>query len=390
MDIDDNVRKITATEVLVFDSSTFIREAGLTSEGATALRHYLYDRGIQLVVPQVVVEECERNLSKRADKYVENVHGALDWLARFCGRVSGWTAPTDAEIAARVMAVARGSAFDAVVVNETEELRQRAEGRRQTERPPSHRRDSLGDCRVWEQCLELLQFRDVILVSSDGDFCGHRHHGKLHPQLWDEADSMAGGNLTFHSDMASLLSGLKAEIPQLPGREVLTFVYGTIGESMTEFETNSGGFQPTLEGTVEQQLFTTDSADVVEVRLKVDDPWRLAGREETLSFRLSGTCRYRLAEHELCDLSVARVGLYEAPLDGPERAVKGSVVNISASFFAGVPSITPKPVAIRSETTLARRESNGALSAGTTDKRGKGAIGGRSQDSVYGGTDSAG
>ena len=120
LDIDDNVRKITATEVLVFDSSTFIREAGLTSEGATALRHYLYDRGIQLVVPQVVVEECERNLSKRADKYLENVHGALDWLARFCGRVSGWTAPTDAEIAARVMAVARGSAFDAVVVNETE------------------------------------------------------------------------------------------------------------------------------------------------------------------------------------------------------------------------------------------------------------------------------
>ena len=79
-DMDDKVPKLTASEVLVFDSSTFIREAGLTSQGATALRHYLYDRGTQLIVPQVVAEECERNLSKRAGKYVESVHDALDWL----------------------------------------------------------------------------------------------------------------------------------------------------------------------------------------------------------------------------------------------------------------------------------------------------------------------
>ena len=352
--MDDKMPTLTASEVLVFDSSTFIREAGLTSEEASALRHYLYDRGIQLVVPQVVAEECERNLSKRAGKYIKSVHDALDWLARFCGRVSGWTAPPDAEIAERVMAAARGTTFDAVVVNETKELRQRAEGRRRAERPPSHRRDSLGDCRVWEQCLELLRFRDLILVSSDGDFCGHRHCGKLHPQLRDEAEAVAGGDLTFHSDMASLLSGLKAEIPQLPAAEVLAFVYDAIGEAVAELETNSGGFQPTLEGTVEQQLYTTDSADVVEARLKVDDPWRLGEHEETLQFRLSGTCRYRLAEHELCDLAVANLGLYETQADGSERAVKGSVVNLSATFYAGVRPITPKPVEIRSETTLAR------------------------------------
>ena len=55
-----------AKEVLVLDSCTFIEEAGLTSRGASALKHYLYLRGTRLVVPQVVVEECERELTTRA------------------------------------------------------------------------------------------------------------------------------------------------------------------------------------------------------------------------------------------------------------------------------------------------------------------------------------
>ena len=155
-------------------------------------------------------------------------------------------------------------------------------------------------------------------------------------------------------------------------------MYGAIGEAVAELETNSGGFQPTLEGTVEQQLFTTDSADVVEVRLKVDDPWRLGECEETLPFRLSGTCRYRLAEHELCDLSVVNLRLYETQADGSKRAVKGSVVNLSASFYAGAQPITPEPVEIRSETTFARGGAIKAVRAAAADKRDEGASAARS------------
>lgn len=43
--------KVTAMEVLILDSSTFVAEAGLTRRGGSALKHYLYVRGMQLVVP---------------------------------------------------------------------------------------------------------------------------------------------------------------------------------------------------------------------------------------------------------------------------------------------------------------------------------------------------
>ena len=90
MDV-DRPTKVVADEVLVLDSSTFIKEVGLTKEGASALKHYLFHRGTQLVVPEVVAEECERKLATKAKGMKQNVEGNLAWLARFCGRVNGWT-----------------------------------------------------------------------------------------------------------------------------------------------------------------------------------------------------------------------------------------------------------------------------------------------------------
>ena len=48
----DRPTKVIADEVLVLDSSTFINEVGLTKKGASALKHYLFHRGTQLVIPR--------------------------------------------------------------------------------------------------------------------------------------------------------------------------------------------------------------------------------------------------------------------------------------------------------------------------------------------------
>ena len=179
--MDNEKGKPTAKEVLLLDSSTFIEEIGLTSRDASALRHHLRARETQLVVPQVVVEECERHLRKRADEKKRGVLSSLGWLARFCGSVNGWTPPTEVDIAERSRALSRGETFDAVVLEDTPTLTQRADERVRAERPPSHRRVSLNDCRIWEHCLELLKEHNVILVSKDADFRGHRVFRKAPP-----------------------------------------------------------------------------------------------------------------------------------------------------------------------------------------------------------------
>ena len=97
-------RKARTQEVLIFDSSTFIREIGLMSLDGSALKHYLYCRGMRLAVPQVVAEECERKLNERAVGKKKQILSELEWLGRFCGGVNGWTAPDDEDIAARAKA----------------------------------------------------------------------------------------------------------------------------------------------------------------------------------------------------------------------------------------------------------------------------------------------
>ena len=120
-------KEITSQEVLVFDSSTFIAEAGLTSKGASALKHYLYRRGTQLVVPEVAAEECERHLIDRAMGKKKQVEESLEWLGRFCGRVNGWSAPSDEAIAERAKVLATAQDLQAIVLPESDSVLKRAE-----------------------------------------------------------------------------------------------------------------------------------------------------------------------------------------------------------------------------------------------------------------------
>ena len=336
--------KVTANEVLVLDSSIFIEEAGLTSKGASALKHYLYHRGTQLVVPEVVAEECERKLVEMAKGKKSKVEETLRWLGHFFGRVNGWQAPSDEEIEGRAKALAKAQHLGAIVLPETDSVRTRAEQRNQAERPPSHRRAGLSDCRIWEQCLGLLVDYDVVFVSADGDFRGHGSDRELHPQLQSETEEMARGRgLTFHSNMKSLLFGLRSEIPSIPKEKVFAFVYEAIAADIQELEANSG-CQPKLIGDVNQTLLTTDQAEVIEVRLEVDDRWENPNGTKVADFRLRGSCHYRLKENRLSDLTHSGVTLLITAPDGSVSAVKGSYLNISGiSIYSGAPPIQPEP-----------------------------------------------
>ena len=226
---------IEAEEVLVLDSSTFIREIGLMSTNGSALKHYLYCCGTQLVVPQAGAEEYERHLTKRARGKVELIRKELAWLAEFCDGIAGWSAPGDDVIENRARTLARGDSLRAIFLPETEDSRARARHRNSAERPPTHLKVGMGDCRIWEQCLDLLSDRDVVFVAADEDFRSRRDKLSLHPQLRAEAEEAgAGRNLTFHPDMSSLLRELKSEIAPIPDDAIFEFVYEAIRDTIEQ------------------------------------------------------------------------------------------------------------------------------------------------------------
>ena len=334
-----NGRPIEADEVLVLDSSTFIKEIGLMSTKGSALKHYLYCRGTQLVVPQAAAEEYERHLAREAKGKIEQVQKNLRWLAQFCDGLAGWSAPGDDVIEERARALAAGGSCGANFLPETYDSRARAQHRNLAERPPGHKKDGIGDCRIWEQCLELLSSHDVVFVAEDKDFRSGRDRKLLHPQLRAEAeDAGAGRNLTFHPDMESLLRELKSEIPPIPDAAIFEFIYEASRETIQELQANSE-CRPTAAGPIKQIRLATEARDIIEVRLEVEDRWESLDGTTSLRFELSGSCRFHLGDEQLANLTTDVVHLLMTEPDGSVRAVKGSRVYLRGHASSGPPPI---------------------------------------------------
>ena len=60
---------------------------------------------------------------------------------------------------------------------------------------------------------------------------------------------------------------------------------------------------------VKQTRLTTDQADVIEIRLEMEDTWESSDGAATMEFHLSGSCHYHLADNQLTDLTVENVEL---------------------------------------------------------------------------------
>jgi len=218
-------KTIDAREVLVLDTCTFIKEIDLMSRQGSALKHYLCCSGMQFVVLEAAAKEYERHLIEIAKKKVENIQKELSWLAHFFNPIAGWPAPGDAVIEARAKMLATGYRHEAIFLEETKEIRALAEHRYLEERPPGHtKKATLGDCKIWEQCLDLLLSHNVVFISQDKDF--QSRHGTLHPQLDAEAKKIgARRSLRFYSDMTPLLGELKSEMSPIADDEIFHFIY---------------------------------------------------------------------------------------------------------------------------------------------------------------------
>ena len=314
----------TSEEVLVLDSSTFIQEIGLTSQKGSALKHYLYRRGTQLVVPEAAAEEYERHLARVAKGKIEQIQRELAWLAQFCGGIEGWSAPGASVIEDRAKALASGDDLRAIFLSETDDAKERARLRDEAERPPAHRKSGKGDCRIWEQCLDLLSTHDVVFVARDQDFRSHRRPEELHPTLHRRSERSRVQTKSHVPSRHGIVTRRTQERdPSHPRTmRIFEFLYREIDEMVQELESNSG-CRATSTGEIKQARFTTDAPELIEVRLEVEDTWKSADGVEVLPFQLTGTCHYHLGDERLADLKADLVRLSRTQLDGSIRAVEG-------------------------------------------------------------------
>ena len=82
-------------------------------------------------MPQVVAEECERNLTTIVRGKKEKIEEQLRWLGRFFGSVSGWPGPSDDAIEQRAKVLAHAEHLTrATVLPETGDNPQASRGKK--------------------------------------------------------------------------------------------------------------------------------------------------------------------------------------------------------------------------------------------------------------------
>ena len=126
---------------------------------------------------------------------------------------------------------------------------------------------------------------------------------ELNPQLRAEAEAVgAGRKLRFHRSIESLLFELKSEIPPISNDVLFLFIYDAISDTVQELESNSR-CRPKATGEIKQTRFSTGQADLIEVRLEVQDTLGKRRRRNVRDFYVHAVS-ISLGGREIADLNV--------------------------------------------------------------------------------------
>ena len=323
-----------STSRLLLDSNIWIKEVGLMSKRASTLRLYMRERGVRLVVPEVVRVESTRHFVDRMRTKATAGQKAHEELVRMLGSLAEWQIPSDDEIIAHAERLAKGVDLPVDHIDLEPETALRGARRCMGKRPPAHRSDkAFMDSIIWEEVVNVLRSHALCFVTNDKGFFDPKGTGPmLHPYLAAEADS-AMHPLAVQTDLDELLEDFRAEF-KIDAEVLSEFVRKwseTIRQAAEEM-----GFEANGSPQVNYKAFATEKAHEVEVRFTSVQPFEDATeqRRSTDGLHIQARAVYRVTTGELVEVSMDRAGLLYLDGDARQKAVPGSAVYARAGLAA--------------------------------------------------------
>ena len=314
-----------STSRLLLDSNIWIKEVGLMSRRASTLRLYMQDRGVRLVVPEVVRVEAARHLASRMRTQAAAGRKAHGELLRMLGRLAEWRIPSANEMAAHAERLAKGVDVPVNHVELEPETALRGARRCVAQRPPAHRtKREFMDCMIWEEVINVLRSHDLCFVTNDGGFFDAEGNGNgLHPCLAAEADAATHG-LVVQRDLDALLEDFRAEFAI--DAKVLSEFVRRRGDAIKQ-TAEAMGFEAKGPPQVSYKAFATEKTQEVEVRFTSVQPFEDAtehGRS-TEGLRIEARALYGVTTGELEEVSMDREELVYVDDEERRKAVPGSI-----------------------------------------------------------------
>lgn len=245
---------------IVLDTNIWLSEFGLNTALGATLRFFIKYKKATLVLPEVIKEEVERNLNNQLVQKSKEIEKNYRQLLQVFGKLKELVLPNEEEIKTVVDNLFSNLKIETLFIPFTLESAKSSLQKINDKVPPSRDKDQqFKDGVIWHNCLNLLNNRDVFLITNDRAFYQDRDYSKgLAKNLINEAESYPH-KLIISSEIKNLLEEIKVEIDL--NTDELVSQYMIINVKNIDSLLERTNFVISSEGKSNYELFATEDPD---------------------------------------------------------------------------------------------------------------------------------
>lgn len=310
----------------ILDSNIWISELGLNSSMGAAARYFFRERGVIVVLPEVIKLETERHLRTELTKCVSNLKKNHRQLLSVFGKLKELVVPDGEAIHAKVASIFRECQVEVKAIPLTLESARISFLKTIDKVPPSDRDQQFKDGVIWAECLRLLDTADVYLVTADKAFYKDRQYqnGLAEALISEARDSKH--NIQIFPALSELLETIKSEV-KLDEKSLAKSFWENNQDSI-ESILERNAFAVAGDPMVAVQLFVTENPNRLYAEFSISYQCEDLTLDErsNADLRLKGDCTYLVAERQFEALRNYGEELYFKTKDGEDKNQRNVVL----------------------------------------------------------------
>lgn len=249
--------------IVVFDSNTWIREIGLRSSAASAVKFFLKQEGAKIGLPEVIRYEATSELKKHLLNSIAQIRTEHRKLLAGIGQLKELVLPKESDVDLAVVGVFDSLRADILEVPLSVDSSRSALRKCVDKLPPCDKHEEFRDAMIWADCVQLLDTEDVYFVTSDKAFFRDRKYESGLAENLKEEIAGAGNKLQIFPDLAALLASIKKPVDVQIDEIVSQYLSATpklLEKHELKFSQIDGG---------EVEAFATEDANQLHLKFEI-------------------------------------------------------------------------------------------------------------------------
>jgi hypothetical protein len=318
--------------IVVFDTNIWKSQVYLQSSQAAAVRFFLRQKSAKVGLPEVIKREVDSHVRRDIRSLIHSIRGDHQRLLGIFGKLKEVVLPSDTEVNSVVTQIFESVGVEIVEVPFSFASAQASFSKIVEQQPPSDKDQQFKDGVIWADCIHLLKFDDVVLVTNDRAFYDNRDFSKGLAANLQLETSRALHQLTILPELVALLDQIRS--PVSLDDDLLASLWMEKQHESVASLVSDNGFEIGGRSATVKKMFATEDPRILFVQFTAEFtcPSFSLDREPAM-LRIGGDCRYNTETGQFDQFSPQTEELTFRLPDGTEA--KKGVAFMSAHIVMG-------------------------------------------------------